>query len=401
MCGKLSAASLRLSATGAFAKVATMNEDPDKPIRQEGGHDYLYARIAERLRQAIAGGTFPPGSRLPSLDDLAKLHDVNRLTVRKAVTALAREGLVHTVPAQGTFVSRMGSADGAAPTLPVVGLLSHVLNPAGYGPYHQSILSGIYDELGRCGANLLVMPAGMVKPEDFPGMVRRARTQGMIYLGPFDDAILAAMVRHGPPAVVVDHRADGLDCDSICVDNVVGAAEAMRHLLKRADGGDVAIISGMPGDVSTEERLRGARLALREAGVAESAVDVIPGNYVREGGEAAMLAMIQRGHVPRAVFCLNDEMAVGALNVLLRTGHAVPVDVALSGFDDTVWAQSTHPPLTSVHVDTKRMGKLAMNLLWARMHDGAAIPACSTSTAATSCSIRTATRATGTPAPTT
>ena len=130
----------------------------------------------------------------------------------------------------------------------------------------------------------------------------------------------------------------------------------------------------MPGDVSTEERLRGARLALREAGVAESAVDVTPGNYVREGGEAAMLALIQRGHVPRAVFCLNDEMAVGALNVLLRTGHAVPGDVALSGFDDTVWAQSTHPPLTSVHVDTKRMGKLAMNLLWARMHDGAATP---------------------------
>ena len=55
MCGKLSAASLRLSATGAFAKVATMNEDPDKPIRQEGGHDYLYARIAERLR------CIPPG----------------------------------------------------------------------------------------------------------------------------------------------------------------------------------------------------------------------------------------------------------------------------------------------------------------------------------------------------
>ena len=351
-----------------------MNEDPDKPIRQEGGHDYLYARIASRLRQAIAEGTFPPGSRLPSLDDLAKLHDVNRLTVRKAVSALAREGLVNTVPAQGTYVSREGGADGAPPQLPVVGLLSHVLNPAGYGPYHQSILSGVYDELGRCGANLLVMAAGMVQPEDFPGMVRRARTQGMIYLGPFDDAILAAMVRHGPPAVVVDHRADDLDCDSICVDNVAGGAEAMRHLLKRADGGEVAIISGMPGDVPTEDRLTGARQALREAGVADSSISVIPGNYMREGGEAAMLALIQRASVPRAVFCLNDEMAVGALNVLQRAGYDVPGDVALSGFDDTVWAQTTRPPLTTVHVDTKRMGKLAMNLLWARMHDGAATP---------------------------
>jgi hypothetical protein len=273
MCGKLSAASLRLSATGAFAKVATMNEDPDKPIRQEGGHDYLYARIAERLRQAIAGGTFPPGSRLPSLDDLAKLHDVNRLTVRKAVTALAREGLVHTVPAQGTFVSRMGSADGAAPTLPVVGLLSHVLNPAGYGPYHQSILSGIYDELGRCGANLLVMPAGMVKPEDFPGMVRRARTQGMIYLGHFDRRVLAEMVAQGPPAVLLDAGACGLPCDSVCVDNASGAREAVRHLLAQGHGDALAIIAGASGDRAATATTHCCATASRTSSRAREAAD--------------------------------------------------------------------------------------------------------------------------------
>ena len=354
-----------------------MKEETETPIRQLGGHDYLYERIAARLRQAIAQGDFGPGARLPSLDDLARLHDVNRLTVRKAVAALVREGLVHTVPAQGTFVSRVGGAtgDGAAPpSLPVIGLLSHVLNPAGYGPYHQAILAGIYDELARCGANLLVMAAGTVAPVDFPGLVRRARAQGMIYMGPFDDRILAEMVREGPPAVVVDHRAEGLDCDSICVDNAAGAVAAMRHLLERTAGGEVAIISGTPGDAATEERLGGARQALREAGVAESAVSVIPGNYFREGGEAAMLALLQRGRVPRGVFCMNDEMAVGALNVLQRAGRDVPGDIALVGFDDTVWAQSTRPPLTTVHVDTRRMGRLAMTLLWARMHDGAATP---------------------------
>ena len=90
-------------------------------------------------------------------------------------------------------------------------------------------------------------------------MVRRARTQGMIYLGPFDDAILAAMVRHGPPAVLLDAGACGLPCDSVCVDNASGAREAVRHLLAQGHGDALAIIAGASGDRATTELQTAAR----------------------------------------------------------------------------------------------------------------------------------------------
>lgn len=356
-----------------------MSNRSEKPVREAGGHDYLYERIASRLRQQIESGTFPLGSRLPSLDDLAKLHDVNRLTVRKAIVQLRAEGLVHSIPAQGTYVCRSGatedsasSADPARAT--VVGLLSHVLNPAGYGPYHQSILSGVYEELGKVGANLLVMAAGMVDPKDFPGLVHRAKTEGMIYLGPFDEAILAQMVQNGPPAVVVDYHARSLDCDSICVDNTAGAAEAMRYLLSKGYGENIAIISGMKDDASTFERMEGVRIAMREVGIPFERLRMVPGNYVREGGESAMLALIQSGTVPRALFCMNDEMAVGAMKVLQHAGFSIPDDVAVVGFDDSIWASSTNPQLTSIHVDTQQMGQMAMQLLWSRMHEWPSMP---------------------------
>lgn len=345
----------------------TANDDP--PIRSEETHDYLYARIASRLRKQIAEGGLVRGARLPSLDDLAELHGVNRLTVRKAIVQLRDEGLVYSVPAQGNYVSKTagGRVEEEARS-PMIGLLSHVLNPAGYGPYHQSIISGVYDELGKCEANLLVMAAGMVKPADFPGMVRRARVDGMVYMGPFDGAMLSKMVMTGPPAVVVDYQVAGINCDSICVDNAAGAAEAVRHLMSRGYGGNIAVISGMVGDTSTEERTAGVKRAFAEAGVPFGGVRMVPGNYMREGGESAMLALMQGGKLPRALFCMNDEMAVGAMTVLQHAGYSIPGDVAVVGFDDTIWAESTNPQLTTVHVDTRQMGQMAMRLLWSRMH---------------------------------
>ena len=357
-----------------------MNDLDKLSIRQEENHDYLYERIAVRLRLQIEDGVFSPGSRLPSLDDLAKLHDVNRLTVRKAIVQLRKQGLVYSIPAQGTYVSKTVTAERAVggevevSRSRIMGLLSHVLNPAGYGAYHQSIIAGVYDELGKCDANLLVIAAGMVKPSDFPGLVRRAKTDAMIYLGPFDEDILAQMVRNGPPAVVVDHRVRGLRCDSICVDNTAGAADAVRHLISRGYGESIGLISGMPGDVSTEERLAGVRLAFQEAGLCFDQVRVVPGNYFREGGEAAMIALLQGGKPPRALFCLNDEMAVGAMKVLRSSGFSIPGDVALMGFDDTIWAESTSPQLSTVHIDTRQMGQMAMRLLVNRMNDPEASP---------------------------
>ena len=87
-----------------------------------------------------------------------------------------------------------------------------------------------------------------------------------------------------------------------------------------------------------------------------------------------MIAFLQGGKPPRALFCLNDEMAVGAMKVLRSSGFSIPDDVALMGFDDTIWAESTNPQLSTVHIDTRQMGQMAMRLLLNRMNDPATSP---------------------------
>ncbi|MEV7011259.1 GntR family transcriptional regulator [Streptosporangium sp. NPDC051022] len=54
----------------------------------------LYRRLADELRAGISDGTYPPGSRLPSESDLARLHGASRGTVRQAFTVLAADGLI-------------------------------------------------------------------------------------------------------------------------------------------------------------------------------------------------------------------------------------------------------------------------------------------------------------------
>lgn len=66
--------------------------------------ELLYEQLAAALRQRIASGDLPPRTAIPSVLTLVEEYGVANGTVRKALTILTEEGLVHSVPGKGTFV---------------------------------------------------------------------------------------------------------------------------------------------------------------------------------------------------------------------------------------------------------------------------------------------------------
>ena len=79
----------------------------------------LYRQIAEQVRKLIAGGEFPPGSRLPAERDLAKQMGVSRPSVREALIALEVEGWVEVRTGSGVYVlQRPGQLNGHARQIP-------------------------------------------------------------------------------------------------------------------------------------------------------------------------------------------------------------------------------------------------------------------------------------------
>lgn len=68
-------------------------------------HEPVYAQVAGILRQQIASGELAPGRPVPSIRTLCERYGIARMTAAKAIHVLAGEGLVHSVPGRGWFVT--------------------------------------------------------------------------------------------------------------------------------------------------------------------------------------------------------------------------------------------------------------------------------------------------------
>ena len=355
-----------------------MSRKPSTPRSARGtakspnSRDFLYRRIANALRRKIRGGAIPPGARLPSLNELATEWGANRLTVLRAIEELRASGDAFSVRAQGTFAAKRGevpaSTEPAAARTFQIGLLSRVLNPAEFGLYHQTMIAGLYDGLDAVQANLLVIAAGTERPADLPDLMRRAHADAMIYMGAFEPELLREMLRDGPTAVVLDFDAGDLPVDGIRVDNPEIGRLAVRHLLGLGVAPDeLAILEGNPADLSSQRRLAGALEALSAAGARPGRSRREIGGFTRPGGRDAMRRLLADGTAPRGLYCMNDEMAVGALDVLREAGLRVPEDVRIVGTDDSLWARTAVPSLTTVRIDARHMGSQAVRLLLKRI----------------------------------
>jgi DNA-binding LacI/PurR family transcriptional regulator len=91
---------------------------------------------------------------------------------------------------------------------------------------------------------------------------------------------------------------------------------------------------------------------------------VIEGAWSAQSGFAAATRL---DPTATAVFCGNDQMAMGVIHALGAEGKSVPADLSLIGFDDIPEAGHMVPPLTTIHQDFRGVGRLAVELLVAAL----------------------------------
>jgi LacI family transcriptional regulator len=96
---------------------------------------------------------------------------------------------------------------------------------------------------------------------------------------------------------------------------------------------------------------------------------VYRGDFSLEWGHEAARRIIAERPRPDAIVCANDLNAIGALQALREEGLAVPGEVAVSGFDDTILAVACHPQLTTVRQPLEDIGRQAVTVLRAAMAD--------------------------------
>jgi LacI family transcriptional regulator len=235
-------------------------------------------------------------------------------------------------------------------------------------PFFTSVVRGIEDGAQEFGRRVLLCNSDedLAKEAGYIDVAIAERVGGVVIsVASTKQSDLAPLIAQGIPVVAIDRRPIGVDVDAVLVDNRLGAAEATRHLV---DAGcrRIACITG-PRRISTaNDRLRGYRDALEEAGVAYDDALVMREDFRQAGGHEAVRQLFGTAAVaarPDALFVANNEMTVGALQALQEFGVRIPHDVAVAGFDDTPWATLIQPTLTVVAQPTYDIGRSAAELL--------------------------------------
>jgi DNA-binding LacI/PurR family transcriptional regulator len=171
------------------------------------------------------------------------------------------------------------------------------------------------------------------------------------------------------PLVLLGERANDGVADHVAIDNVAAAREATDHLIAIGRRRIAAI--GLQPHLTNETarlRLEGYRASLAAAGHApDERLEIEVAALHRADGAAAMRALLALPEPPDAVFCFNDQLALGAMRAAHDAGVEIPHDVAVVGFDDIEDGRYSLPSLTTISPDKWAISGRALELLGERL----------------------------------
>ncbi|MFF5340486.1 LacI family DNA-binding transcriptional regulator [Streptomyces althioticus] len=310
------------------------------------------------------------GNRRPTIKTVAARAGVGRTTVSRVVNG-----------------SDLVSADARARVLAAIKELNYVPNSVARGlvtnrtnsvalvipesesrlgsePFFAALIRGVSGALAESGTQLqLMLVRDQAERDQLTESVATRRVDGVLLVSVHaEDRLPGILEEMGLPTVLAGRRDAGEQLSYVNSDNAGGAAEAVRHLLGRGRR-RIATITG-PQDMDVgRARLSGWHAAHKEAGVPADGALIEPGDFSEDSGGHAMRLLLERTPDLDAVFAASDLMAVGALAELRRQRRRVPDDVAVVGFENSVLARHTNPPLTTVRQPVEELGRTMARIL--------------------------------------
>jgi DNA-binding LacI/PurR family transcriptional regulator len=189
-------------------------------------------------------------------------------------------------------------------------------------------------------------------------LIKRRNFDGILVMSQRkeDDEFISHVLEEKIPIVVMNRETRNKEVVTILLDDCQGAYEATRYLLQ-AGHTRIAIIEGAKDFESSFARKQGYIKAMKEAGCPILQQYMLQGDYGFESGYDRMQELLCALERPTAVFCFNDNMALGAIKAAHKAGVNVPEDISISGFDDTIFSTFITPALTTVNRPIEKMSQ--------------------------------------------
>jgi DNA-binding LacI/PurR family transcriptional regulator len=231
---------------------------------------------------------------------------------------------------------------------------------------NPEVVYAIGDRLAAAGKRLLLMvvPGDEAAREALQGALEFP-LDGLISCVQMPDETIRSFLLRQIPVLSFNRAVPRARVDCVVVDHA-RATRQVATLLHQAGHRRFLCISGPEAAPVSQERVRGLLFRLSELGIAD--VPVIAGDYSYAAGRSAVMAHAVRAARPDAIFCANDQLALGAMDACrFDLSWRVPEDVSIVGFDDIPEAGRPGNALTTVRQDSELMANTAVELLLKRI----------------------------------
>lgn len=321
----------------------------------DNGDKPLYRQVADDITARIDGGTWPPGTKLPSERALCELYDVSQITVRRALRDLSHLGRLKSRHGLGWFASALPAQGAKAPFVTVLlreldwlasSLLPHLASALcrhGIGAQvvfrsPDALLAQCAEEAAEHGSKGLVIAV--------PGAEPRTGRDG------------GERVPDRLPILHLVRRGAGDSSAAAVLDETAAMIRVTRHMLSLGHR-RLAYLGSAPGGTEGWHRYRGFAQALWGGGVDLPLEWMFSGRLSQEDEKERFRQVFLQGQRPTALVCSSDLLAARALTLLGQLALKCPDHVAIVGMGDHEFAPLLAPPLTTFAFDLPELAEQA------------------------------------------
>jgi len=298
---------------------------------------------------------------VPTIKDVARLAGVGTGTASRVV-----RGKGSVSPAKLERVKQAIDALGYRPSHTARSLLygrSRMIGvyiPMLSGTFYTAILKIIDAELRGAGLHMMIgfgTGKGGAREEAVEGvglLIERGCDGVIVLTSPLLEEDLALFGERRHRLVALNYALKSIPDQCFTVDHVLGGRLAARALLEHGHR-EIAVLAGPSTVQDNVERIDGFMAELEGAGIDTRALWVSENDFSSSAGWSAAHELLASGRRFTALFCANDEMALGAISCFYEAGIHVPRDVSVIGYDDAPSAAYAAPPLSSVRIPWREM----------------------------------------------
>jgi LacI family transcriptional regulator len=305
-------------------------------------------------------------SSRPTISDVARRAGVSIATVSRLLNGTASVGMdtserVRSAIDALNYVPHAAARTLASRRTDTIGLLLPEIG----GAFFQPMLRGVEAGVSQAGFDLLIHTTQAHPDNIHHRPLGEHNTDGLlVFTESLDEKELARLKSIGFPVVLL-HQASpiSLNIPVVTIENQSGARKIVEHLIEVHNCSRIVFLRGPEGHEDSTWREKGYLEALKAHGISFDPSLIIRGNFDRVYAQASFEHLMADRVQFDSVFTGDDESAIGVLQALRKSNRRIPEDVAVVGFDDSVFANTLLPPLTTVSAPTEKVGVLAVRQL--------------------------------------